>query len=118
MAECEACSGLRVLEARVEAHREIVDVKLAANDRDKQFAKEDMERRLKDMNEFRAQLTQQANMFATRAELKGEAEKLDLKLAPLLSASAVRQGATRWSDHIITVLIAAAVAFLFMILKR
>ena len=123
---CPFHSGI---EARVEAHykevdlqiesichkmderKEQVNIKFDAINKEITLAKEDMERRLAEMNQFRAQLTSQAATFATRHELKIEAEKLDLKLGPLLNSVTYRAGSKHWSDHIITVLIAAAIMF-------
>ena len=116
MVDCTTCpdhvdviAELKVLKVKVDANREISDVKFASNEKDKQFAKEDMERRLLDMNQFRTQLSNQANTFATRAELKTEAEKLDLKLAPLITNSSFRLGSTHWSNYILAALITAAI---------
>lgn len=116
MADCATCphhseilSAVKVLETKFEAQKELLNARFLANEHNKMLAKEDMERRLEDMNEFRSQLSTQANTFATRPELKAEAEKLDLKLAPLLRQASMHEGASHWSNHIITVMIAAAV---------
>jgi uncharacterized Zn finger protein (UPF0148 family) len=51
----EVIAELKVLNVKVAANKEISDVKFASNEKDKQFAKEDMERRLEDMNQFRTE---------------------------------------------------------------
>ena len=116
MADCATCphhseilSAVKVLETKFEAQKELLNARFLANEHDKMLAKEDMERRLEDMNEFRSQLSTQAATFATRAELKTEAEKLDLKLAPLITNSSFRSGSTHWSNYILAALITAAV---------
>jgi len=73
------------------------------------LAKGDMERRLEEMNRMRHQLTEQAGTFATRGELKTEAEKLDLKLAPLLRYGAIQEGSTRWTDYLIMAIISTVI---------
>jgi hypothetical protein len=94
---------------KMDERKEQVNIKFDAINKEITLAKEDMERRLSEMNQFRAQLSAQAGTFATRHELKVEAEKLDLKLGPLLNQANFRSGSKHWSDHILTVLIATAV---------
>ena len=94
---------------KMDERKEQVNIKFDALNKEIVMAKEDMDRRLGEMNQFRSQLSNQAATFATRHELKTEAEKLDLKLNPLLSLVNFRAGSKHWSDHIITVLIAMAV---------
>jgi chromosome segregation ATPase len=96
---------IAVLKTRVETLTEAIMV-----------AKTELERRLEGMNEFRAQLDSQTKSFVTREMMSSTIDKIDLKTAQLdekiasvqndLSKSA---GSSKWSDHIVTVLIGAAV---------
>jgi hypothetical protein len=96
----------------LEERKELTNVRINQMKEEVVLARADMERRLEGMNEFRAQLTSQATLFATRAELKTEAEKLDLKLVPLVKASLTSEGASRWSDYLIMALISGAIVAL------
>jgi len=96
---------------KMDERKEQVNIKFDALNKEIVLAKEDMDRRLGEMNQFRSQLSNQAATFATGHELKTEAEKLDLKLSPLLNSVNYRAGSTHWSNHIITVLIALAVMY-------
>jgi hypothetical protein len=119
MTDCGTCphhSGieaeLRKLCLLMEERKELLNVQLRQIDHSVTLAKQDMERRLEEMNQFRAQLTTQAGTFATRNELKTEAEKLDLKLVPLLKSSLTREGANQWSTYLIMALISGAIVLL------
>ena len=96
----------------MEERKELVNVQIRQVEHSVVLAKVEMDRRLESMNEFRTQLTNQANLFATRAELRSEAEKLDLKLGPLVRASLTREGSSRWSDYLIMALISGAIVAL------
>jgi hypothetical protein len=119
MADCATCPHHSGLEADIkkvcallEERKELMNVRINQVEKDVVLAKQEMDRRLEEMNQFRAQLTTQAGTFATRGELKGEAEKLDLKLVPLVKASLTREGANRWSDYLIMALISGAIVAL------
>ena len=116
MTDCDNCPRHSGIEARIDSLCNKLTLITEGQEKALIMATRDMDRRLEDMNQFRAQLTNQANTFATRIELKAEAEKLDLKLAPLLSMSTYREGSMKWTDHILTVLIAAAVMLVFKLL--
>ena len=73
------------------------------------LAKIEMDRRLESMNEFRQQLSQQAQTFISRTEVDLRFREVDVKFSPLLGNSEYKRGASRWTDHIITVLIGFAV---------
>ena len=119
MTDCATCTHHSGIEAELrklcllmEERKELVNVQLRQIEQGVMLAKEEMDRRLEEMNQFRAQLTSQAGTFATRVELKSEAEKLDLKLVPLVRASLTREGASRWSDYLIMALISGAIVLL------
>jgi hypothetical protein len=123
MTEFHTCAHHSGIEAElkklcllIEERKELANIRINQIREEVVLARTDMERRLDDMNEFRSQLTNQASTFATRHELKAEAEKLDLKLAPLLSQQNFREGSMKWTDHILTVIIAAAVMLVFKLL--
>ena len=116
MADCPHHSGieaeLRKLCLLIEERKELMNVRINQVEKDVVLAKQEMDRRLEEMNQFRAQLTTQAGTFATRGELKGEAEKLDLKLVPLVRASLTREGSSRWSEYLVIALISGAIVAL------
>jgi lipid II:glycine glycyltransferase (peptidoglycan interpeptide bridge formation enzyme) len=116
MTEFHHCPNHSGIEARIDSLCTKLTLITEGQEKALIMATRDMDRRLEDMNQFRAQLTHQANTFATRIELKAEAEKLDLKLAPLLSQQNFREGSMKWTDHILTVIIAAAVMLVFKLL--
>ena len=100
----------------LEERKDLMNVRFNQMKEEVVLARSDMERRLEGMNEFRAQLTNQATLFATRAELKTEAEKLDLKLVPLLKSSLTREGSSRVIDYLVMAIIAGAIALLFRLI--
>lgn len=112
-ADCPFHSGI---ETALKAICSKMDLRFEAQDKALEQATRDMDRRLAGMDEFRRQLDAQANTFATRMELKAEADKLDLKLSPLLRMGAIREGASRWSDYLIMALISGAIVLLFKLL--
>ena len=108
----ELVKDAALVKARLDERQIQADIRFTFIKESVELAKNEMERRLEEMNQFRAQLTTQAGTFATRAELKGEAEKLDLKLIPLVKASLTREGSSRWSDYLIMALISGAIVAL------
>ena len=94
-------------------------------------AREELDRRLEAMNEFRAQLTSQAATFAPVKEVDLKIEKLEEKsqltvrnaeekfrlvMQPLLDKVALyernwlkEEGSIAWKNHIVTVLLALAI---------
>ena len=72
-------------------------------------AKTELERRLEGMNEFREQLEAQAQTFIGKSEFKLELEKLISRILLLEKSVNYREGTKRWSDHMITVIIAVVV---------
>lgn len=100
---------LKKLCALMEEKQKQSDLRFEANREAIIQARGDMERRLESMNEFRAQLSDQAKTFVARPELKLEIERLIGRLLVLEKAVNYREGSKHWSDHIVTVLIAAGV---------
>ena len=78
------------------------DFRFGSNKEAIQVAKEEMERRLEGMNEFRAQLSSQAATFVSRVELRLEVEKLIGRILVLERETNYRVGSRHWSDYIIT----------------
>ncbi|MBV6343791.1 hypothetical protein, partial [Candidatus Magnetobacterium casense] len=89
MTDCPHHSGI---ETALKAICQKMDIRFDAQDKALEKATQEMDRRLEGMNEFRRQLDMQAGTFATRTELKAEADKLELRLAPLLRMGAIREG--------------------------
>ena len=81
------------------------------------LARHEMERRLESMNEFRDQLEKQAGTFATKTEENLKHSTLEDRVRAVERVQYVRAGSTRWSDHIITVLIGLAVVIAVWLLK-
>lgn len=72
-------------------------------------AKTEMDRRLEGMNEFRSQLEKQATTFASQGEVNLRLYAMDEKVRQLEHSISQFAGASKWSDHLITAMIAVAV---------
>lgn len=72
-------------------------------------AKAEMDRRLEGMNEFRAQLEKQTTTFASHGEVNLRLIAMDEKIRQIEHCVDTITGASRWSDHLITAMIAVAV---------
>ena len=64
-----------------------------------------MDRRLEGMNEFREQLTQQANTFMPRFEFNVQHEKVVDDIKRIDATASEVAGGRKWTDYIITVII-------------
>lgn len=89
------------------------------NEKAVETARHDMERRLESMNEFRDQLSKQANEFITRKEIELLWSKSDItfnelrkKIETLEDFQSERKGSLRWSDYSITAIISAIIFIL------
>ena len=98
---CEKCPAHSGLVVRIDGVEKSIEV-----------ARAELERRLEAMNEFRAQLDKQSRNFITKVEVDLMLSVINGKLENLSCSSAERAGASKWSDHIITALIGAAVVVL------
>jgi len=108
-------------EARLESICAKLDLQMTAMDKALDVAKEEMDRRLDGMNHLSTQLTEQ------RAENRSQIEKLSSSLFNLMESttkfsvrmealeriSNERRGSSKWSDHIVTVLIASGIMLAF-----
>ena len=74
-----------------------------------EVAKQEMDRRLEAMNEIRRQLDTQAKTFVTKIETDLRFKEIEIKYSPLLQKADETKGSKRWEDHIIEVLVGAAV---------
>jgi len=81
-------------------------------------AKLEMDRRLEQMNEFRAQLTSQAATFVSRGEMKLILDKVESRLEVLQNMAALKAGGKQWADYIITVLVSSAVFILLRLVLK
>lgn len=108
------------VEAKIDALCKKLDLRLEGMQEAVSLAKDEMERILEGMNEFRAQLSMQAGTFIPRNEVQLMIDKMqthfDLlaqhnrdRIDALDKNYSEREGAKRWSDHIITALIAMAI---------
>ena len=86
-----------------------MDLRFTANEKEIRLAKEEMERRLEGMNEFRAQLSNQANTFLNRTEAQLQIEKVITRIVILEKSVNFREGSRHWSDYILTAVIAGAI---------
>ena len=91
---CPHHSGL---EASVKSLCAKMNLRFEANEKQIELAKEDMERRLEGMNEFRAQLTAQANTFLSRPEAQLQIEKLITRIVLLEKGINFREGTRHWT---------------------
>jgi hypothetical protein len=76
-------------------------------------AKEEMDRRLEGMNEFRTQLSMQAATFISKREVELLFDKFDERLRNIEAVSSESRGSKQWTDYIITILVTMA-SFLIM----
>ncbi len=110
--DCKAHAGIEVLcDAickKIEEKEKIANIKFDALYEAIKMAKSEMDRRLEGMNEFRNQLSQQATTFISKREVELILDKFEGRLRIIEDIKSVREGSSRWSDYIITVLIAMA----------
>jgi hypothetical protein len=78
------------------------------------LAREQMESRLEGMNEIREQLTQQAKTFVSTDKF----ENLGNHVNRIDKTISLSQGSSKWSDHIITVLIGLAVIVIVYLMTK
>ena len=112
MADCATCPRHSGVEAEQRAICTKLDLRFAASDRAIEAAKEDMDRRLQGMNEFRAQLSSQASTFISRVELRLEMEKLNGRLLILENKVNLKEGRSSVIDYIIMAIISVIVVAL------
>ena len=112
MADCASCPHHSGVIAEQKAICAKLDLRFDASDRAIESAKQDMERRLESMNEFRAQLSSQANTFISRTELRLEMEKIITRILLLEKSMNFREGSRHWSDYIIMALVSGAIVLL------
>lgn len=105
------------LETLINKLCEKMSIRIEALNESISVAKREMDRRLEGMNEFRTQLTRQAGEFIGKTEFKLEIDKLEIRLKVLEECLATSKGSSKWSDHIITVIIAAGVVLLLRVIK-
>lgn len=103
------CNKFESIEKQVNSRFEFIEKSIAV-------ARVEMDRRLEGMNEFRAQLSSQTVTFPTRTEMKSEIDKVGIKVdinsAEIVNIKrdmAAQEGAKRWADYIITIIISAGV---------
>jgi len=107
--DCPHHSGV---EAEIRAMCHKMEMISNAQEKALNVAKNELERRLEGMNEFRDKLDEQANTFVGKTESKLEVEKLITRIVLLEKIVNYREGSKHWSDHIVTVIIAFAVMVL------
>ena len=86
-----------------------MDLRFTSNEKEIRLAKEEMDRRLEGMNEFRAQLSNQAGTFLSRTEAQLQIEKVITRIVLLEKSVNFREGTRHWSDYILTAIIAGAI---------
>lgn len=103
------CNKFESIEKQINSRFEFMEKSVAV-------ARVEMDRRLEGMNEFRAQLSSQTVTFPTRTEMKSEIDKVGIKVdinsAEIVSIKrdmAAQEGAKRWADYIVTIIISAGV---------
>ena len=72
--------------------KEYTDIRLAAQEQATRLARESMEKRLETMNEFRAQLKDQASTFFTRTEHNLFLDRVNAELTILKETNARAEG--------------------------
>jgi hypothetical protein len=104
----ELCKSHEAVVVRMEERENASKIKFEALYSAIRMAKEEMDRRLEGMNEFRSQLTKQATEFVGKKEVDLMLEKIEVKLGHLEAMANQRAGGKQWSDHILQVLIGIA----------
>lgn len=112
----DACHQHSGILAQLDALCKKMDIRFEAQDKALNTATKEMDRRLEAMNEFRKQLDIQADAFATKIEVRSEVNKINIKLDAMLRREALQEGSSRWSDYLIMVGIASAIALLSKLL--
>ncbi len=90
---------------KIEQNEKISNIKFEYLSQAKELAKDEMERRLEGMNEFRAQLEKQTQTFVSRVEFEGLREKLNI----LSNQYAVRTGSKIWETVILSSMVTAII---------
>ena len=89
-----------------------MNLRFESNEKQIELAKQEMERRLESMNEFRSQLTNQANTFLSRTEAQLQIEKVITRIVLLEKGLNFREGSRHWSEYIIMVIISGLIVIL------
>lgn len=103
---------------KIEQLEKVGNIKFEYLQQSTDIAKGEMERRLEGMNEFRAQLEKQSRDFISRDQVDLMIGKIELKIENLEGIAKERKGASKWEDHIITVLIGAAVLIIIWLMQH
>ena len=106
---CPHHSGI---ESELKALCAKMNLRFESNEKQIELAKQEMERRLEGMNEFRAQLSNQAGTFLSRTEAQLQLEKLITRIVLLEKSVNFREGSRHWSDYILTAVIAGAIVII------
>jgi hypothetical protein len=88
--------------------REHLESKIIALEKASEEAKKTLERRLEGMNEFRAQLKDQAQTFITRSEYCARNEKIDGAIQRFSDHVAEEKGKASQTSVIVSIVIAVA----------
>jgi len=104
--------------------KELKALRMLMDEREKQgrealkIAREDMERRLESMNEFRAQLEKQTKEFKGITECRLEMDPVRRDVKDIRRIIDTQSGARKWSDHIVTVIIGLIVLLCVWVLTK
>ena len=112
MSDCTSCPHHSGVIAEQRAICNKLDLRFDASDRAIASARQDMERRMGEMNEFRGQLSAQANTFISRTELRLEMEKVITRILLLEKSMNFREGSRHWSEYLLMAGISGAIVLL------
>jgi len=104
------------IEAQLKALCIKIELQMDMIEKSINVAKNEMDRRLEGMNEFRNQLSSQAQTFISKREVELIMEKIDGRIGYLEKRGNVTEGSKVWSNHIITVLISVFVTSVVMLI--
>jgi len=97
------------LEILVDSMRELCHEKMKSQSTALNLARDSMDKRLEGMNEFRAQLKEQAGHFITRIEHDALIFKYDEEIKQLNKAKDILEGkASQWSVNVAQIMAAAS----------
>jgi len=124
MDDYEKCTGYVSLCKSFNALEREIELRFNSLEKNMASTRKDLDVRLQSMNEFRAQLDRQSNTFVARAEIDMAHHRLDEKIQGinenyrrLANKSSEQTGSAKWSDYIITAIIAGIVAALVSLIK-
>ncbi len=103
---------IRTVCIKLEAQDKLNNERFNNIDKGINAAKIEMDRRLEAMNEFRKQLSEQADTFISRETVELRLSKIEEDIDNIQQYTNVSSGSDKWRDHLVMVFISLAVFLL------